>query len=192
MLCVFCLGQWSSRLFQPVQYGQKPEGRTVAFPSTHPPRMANANASTATPQGQVRGRPSIATFSANPDTKAAAAPFQNSQASVGAPRHQPTSTSSTAAGPAHPSKLRAQTAVQASTPGPPLPPPQAPSLVAGQSAPPQRLVLTSQAQARLPSKWPYCPGSALTALEQCVRNTGCLKSLCCPLPLSVPQSRPGA
>lgn len=141
----------ASRLFQPVQYGQKPEGRTVAFPSTHPPRMANTNTSTATPQGQVRGRPPIATFSANPDTKAAAAPFQNSQASVGAPRHQPTSTSSTAAGPAHPSKLRAQTAVQASTPGPPLPPPQAPSLVAGQSAPPQRLVLTSQAQARLPS-----------------------------------------
>ena len=69
MLCVFCLGQWSSRLFQPVQYGQKPEGRTVAFPSTHPPRMANTNTSTATPQGQVRGRPPIATFSANPDTK---------------------------------------------------------------------------------------------------------------------------
>ncbi|TKC35078.1 hypothetical protein EI555_006031, partial [Monodon monoceros] len=57
-----------SRLFQPVQYGQKPEGRTVAFPSTHPPRTATPTA-TATPQGHVRGRPPIATFSANPDAK---------------------------------------------------------------------------------------------------------------------------
>lgn len=69
MLCVFCLGQWASRLFQPVQYGQKPEGRTVAFPSTHPPRMPTTNTATAAPQGQVRGRPPIATFSANPDAK---------------------------------------------------------------------------------------------------------------------------
>ncbi|XP_023576411.1 E1A-binding protein p400 isoform X3 [Octodon degus] len=141
----------ASRLFQPVQYGQKPEGRTVAFPSTHPPRTANVNATAAAPQGPVRGRPPIATFSANPDMKAAAAPFQTSQASASAPRHQPASTSSTATGPAHPARLRAQTAAQASAAGPPPPPPQAPSLAAGQSAPPQRLVLTSQAQARLPS-----------------------------------------
>lgn len=59
----------TSRLFQPVQYGQKPEGRTVAFPSTHPPRTAASTAATATPQGHVRGRPPIATFSANPDAK---------------------------------------------------------------------------------------------------------------------------
>lgn len=59
----------ASRLFQPVQYGQKPEGRTVAFPSTHPPRTATSTAATATPQGHVRGRPPIATFSANPDAK---------------------------------------------------------------------------------------------------------------------------
>ncbi|XP_044099507.1 E1A-binding protein p400 isoform X6 [Neovison vison] len=58
-----------SRLFQPVQYGQKPEGRTVAFPSTHPPRTAASAAATATPQGHVRGRPPVATFSANPDAK---------------------------------------------------------------------------------------------------------------------------
>lgn len=57
------------RLFQPVQYGQKPEGRTVAFPSTHPPRTATSTAATATPQGHIRGRPPIATFSANPDAK---------------------------------------------------------------------------------------------------------------------------
>ncbi|XP_029777498.1 E1A-binding protein p400 [Suricata suricatta] len=81
-----------SRLFQPVQYGQKPEGRTVSFPSVHPPRTAASATATAAPQGHVRGRPPIATFSANPDAKAA-----------------------------------------------------------GQSALPPGLVLTSQAQARLPS-----------------------------------------
>ncbi|MBZ3873370.1 E1A-binding protein p400 [Sciurus carolinensis] len=59
----------ASRLFQPVQYGQKPEGRTVAFPSTHPPRTATTSAAAAAPQGQTRGRPPIATFSANPDAK---------------------------------------------------------------------------------------------------------------------------
>nr|XP_021531105.1 E1A-binding protein p400 isoform X7 [Aotus nancymaae] len=59
----------ASRLFQPVQYGQKPEGRTVAFPSTHPPRTAATTAATAAPQGQLRGRPPIATFSANPEAK---------------------------------------------------------------------------------------------------------------------------
>ncbi|XP_032126777.1 E1A-binding protein p400 isoform X12 [Sapajus apella] len=141
----------ASRLFQPVQYGQKPEGRTVAFPSTHPPRTAATTAATAAPQGQLRGRPPIATFSSNPEAKAAAAPFQTSQASASAPRHQPASASSTAASPAHPAKLRAQTTAQASTPGQPPPQPQAPSHAAGQSALPQRLVLTSQAQARLPS-----------------------------------------
>ena len=64
-----CPCTWASRLFQPVQYGQKPEGRTVAFPNTHPPRTATPATATATPQGHVRGRPPIATFSANPDAK---------------------------------------------------------------------------------------------------------------------------
>lgn len=59
----------TSRLFQPVQYGQKPEGRTVAFPSTHPPRTTTSTAASAVPQSHVRGRPPIATFSANPDAK---------------------------------------------------------------------------------------------------------------------------
>lgn len=67
------VSQWCTcllaRLFQPVQYGQKPEGRTVAFPSTHPPRTAASATATANPQGHMRGRPPIATFSANPDTK---------------------------------------------------------------------------------------------------------------------------
>lgn len=41
----------------------------MAFPSAHPPRMAASATATAAPQGHVRGRPPIATFSANPDAK---------------------------------------------------------------------------------------------------------------------------
>uniref|UniRef100_A0A8C3SVZ9 E1A-binding protein p400 n=1 Tax=Chelydra serpentina TaxID=8475 RepID=A0A8C3SVZ9_CHESE len=108
-----------SRLFQPVQYGQKPEGRTVVFPSTQVQRTVTT--ATVTQQGQVRGRSPIATVSANQGKKAAAAQFQTTQASTSAPRHQP--------------------ATQ----------PQAPSHTIQQSVLPQRLVLTSQAQARLPS-----------------------------------------
>uniref|UniRef100_A0A8C8S7I0 E1A binding protein p400 n=1 Tax=Pelusios castaneus TaxID=367368 RepID=A0A8C8S7I0_9SAUR len=52
-----------SRLFQPVQYGQKPEGRTVVFPSTQVQRTLTT--ATGTQQGQVRGRSPIATVSAN-------------------------------------------------------------------------------------------------------------------------------
>ncbi|XP_006901062.1 PREDICTED: E1A-binding protein p400 [Elephantulus edwardii] len=141
-----------SRLFQPVQYGQKPEGRTVAFPSTHPPRTATpAAAPTTTPQGQVRGRPPIATFSANPDAKAAATQCQPPPASSSAPRQQPTATFTSTASAAHPASLRGPTSAPASTPGPPLPPAPAPAHNTPQSALPPRLVLTAQAQARLPS-----------------------------------------
>uniref|UniRef100_A0A7M4G3K0 E1A binding protein p400 n=1 Tax=Crocodylus porosus TaxID=8502 RepID=A0A7M4G3K0_CROPO len=109
-----------SRLFQPVQYGQKPEGRTVVFPSAQVQRTVTT--ATVTQQGQVRGRSPIATVSANQGKKnTAAAQFQTTQASTSAPRHQP--------------------ATQ----------PQAPSHTIQQSVLPQRLVLTSQAQARLPS-----------------------------------------
>lgn len=52
-----------SRLFQPVQYGQKPEGRTVVFPSTQVQRTVTT--ATVTQQGQVRGRSPIATVSSN-------------------------------------------------------------------------------------------------------------------------------
>lgn len=110
---------------------------------------------------------------------AAAAPFQTSQASASAPRHQPASASSTAASPAHPAKLRAQTTAQASTPGQPPPQPQAPSHAAGQSALPQRLVLTSQAQARLPSKWPHLSRflPSLYPRGVVLRTRGCRRSL---------------
>lgn len=52
-----------ARLFQPVQYGQKPEGRTVVFPSTQVQRTVTT--ATVTQQGQVRGRSPIATVSSN-------------------------------------------------------------------------------------------------------------------------------
>lgn len=117
---------------------------------------------------------------------AAAAPFQSSQASCSAARHQPASTFSTSASPAHPAKLRAQSTAQASAPGPPQPQPQAPALAAGQSPLPQRLVLTSQAQARLPSKWPCLPGFCRLFPQR-----GCIKKrLCCPLPPSLPCPSP--
>lgn len=49
-------------LFQPVQ-SAKPEG-TVAFPTHTPPRTATHAQPRPRPQGHVRGRPPIATFSA--------------------------------------------------------------------------------------------------------------------------------
>ncbi|XP_074868460.1 E1A-binding protein p400 isoform X2 [Carettochelys insculpta] len=133
-----------SRLFQPVQYGQKPEGRTVVFPSTQVQRTVTT--ATVTQQGQVRGRSPIATVSAN---QAAAAQFQTTQASTSAPRHQPAATFTTATSTANPVKQRGQTTAQASQLGQTQP--QAPSHTIQQSVLPQRLVLTSQAQARLPS-----------------------------------------
>uniref|UniRef100_A0A8C2UA74 E1A binding protein p400 n=1 Tax=Coturnix japonica TaxID=93934 RepID=A0A8C2UA74_COTJA len=133
-----------SRLFQPVQYGQKPEGRTVVFPSTQVQRTVTT--ATVTQQGQVRGRSPIATVSSN---QAAAAQFQTTQASTSAPRHQPAATFTTATSTAHPVKQRGQTAAQASQLGQAQP--QPPPHTIQQSVLPQRLVLTSQAQARLPS-----------------------------------------
>ncbi|XP_044528989.1 E1A-binding protein p400-like [Gracilinanus agilis] len=46
-----------NRLFQPVQYGQKPEGKTVVFPS--PQIQRTLTTAMATQQGQVRGRSPI-------------------------------------------------------------------------------------------------------------------------------------
>lgn len=83
---------------------------------------------------------------------AAAAQFQTTQASTSAPRHQPAATFTTATSTAHPVKQRGQTTAQASQLGQAQP--QPPPHTIQQSVLPQRLVLTSQAQARLPSKWP--------------------------------------
>ncbi|XP_069071436.1 E1A-binding protein p400 isoform X5 [Pleurodeles waltl] len=52
-------------LFLPVPYGQKPEGKTVALPSAPVTRAVTTTTATVTPQTQVRGRPPVATASAN-------------------------------------------------------------------------------------------------------------------------------
>ncbi|XP_042297477.1 E1A-binding protein p400 isoform X17 [Sceloporus undulatus] len=140
-----------SRLFQPVQYGQKPEGRTATFPSVQVQRPATT--ATVAQQGQVRGRSPMTTVSANQAaavSSSAASQFQTTQASINVPsRQHPAVTFTTATSPANPAKQRAQTTAQALQIGQAQP--QAPPHTIQQNVLPQRLVLTSQAQARLPS-----------------------------------------
>ncbi|XP_063000309.1 E1A-binding protein p400 isoform X3 [Elgaria multicarinata webbii] len=137
-----------SRLFQPVQYGQKPEGRTASFPSAQVQRTVTA--ATVAQQGQVRGRSPMTAVSANQASAAAAPQFQPTQSSASAPpRPQPAVTFATATSPAHPAKQRGQSTGQALQLGQAQP--QVPPHTVQQSVLPQRLVLTSQAQARLPS-----------------------------------------
>nr|XP_033810054.1 E1A-binding protein p400 isoform X3 [Geotrypetes seraphini] len=138
-----------NRLFQPVPYGQKPEGKTVVFPSTTAQRTVATTTATVAQPGQVRGRLPISTASANSSTKATAVLFQTSQASSGASRQQPSATFTTATNTANPVKQLGQSSTLASQLGSSQP--QAPSHTSQQSVLPQRLVLTSQAQARLPS-----------------------------------------
>ncbi|XP_058850548.1 E1A-binding protein p400-like isoform X2 [Acipenser ruthenus] len=166
-----------SRLFEPVQYGQKPEGRTVAFPGSPPQRTptTTTTAATVSQQGQVRGKSPVTTV---PATQAAGTPFQPTQttttttttassvstpptpgqqtvtsaASVSGSTTSSTSTVSKAlsspAGGAVP-QLGQTAPVPVSRPAQVTP--QAPAHTMQQSVLPQRLVLTSQAQARLPS-----------------------------------------
>ncbi|MGH0114679.1 UNVERIFIED_CONTAM: hypothetical protein FKN15_033996 [Acipenser sinensis] len=166
-----------SRLFEPVQYGQKPEGRTVAFPGSPPqrtPTTTTTAAATVSQQGQVRGKSPVSTV---PATQAAGTPFQTTQtttttttassvstpptpgqqtvtsaASVSGGTTSSTSTVSKAlsspAGGAVP-QLGQTAPVPVSRPAQITP--QAPAHTMQQSVLPQRLVLTSQAQARLPS-----------------------------------------
>ncbi|XP_072000529.1 E1A-binding protein p400-like isoform X3 [Engystomops pustulosus] len=54
-----------NRLFQPVPYGQKPEGRTVAFSNTPASRLVTTTTATVTQQGQARGRSPVTTSSTN-------------------------------------------------------------------------------------------------------------------------------
>lgn len=56
-----------SRLFQPVQYGQKPEGKMVTFPSAQVQRATSA--ATVAQQTQVRGRSPMTTVSTNQGEK---------------------------------------------------------------------------------------------------------------------------
>ncbi|XP_075689090.1 E1A-binding protein p400-like isoform X2 [Rhinoderma darwinii] len=75
------------RLFEPVLYGQKPEGRIVAFPSAPATRVVTTTTSTVTQQGQVKRSP--VTIPAAPQgTKATTIQGHTTHVSLGAPRPQ--------------------------------------------------------------------------------------------------------
>lgn len=77
-----------SRLFQPVLYGQKPEGSVIAFPSaptTQP--VVTTTAATVAQQGQVK-RPSVTTPAALQGTKATTTQGQTTHVTLGATRPQ--------------------------------------------------------------------------------------------------------
>ncbi|MGH0169164.1 UNVERIFIED_CONTAM: hypothetical protein FKN15_056001 [Acipenser sinensis] len=166
-----------SRLFEPVQYGQKPEGRTVAFPGSPPqrtPTTTTTAAATVSQQGQVQGKSPVSTV---PATQAAGTPFQTTQtttttttaSSVSTPPTPGQKTVTSAASVSGGTTSSTSTASKAlSSPAGGVVPqlgqtapvpvsrpaqvtPQAPAHTMQQSVLPQRLVLTSQAQARLPS-----------------------------------------
>ncbi|XP_072322519.1 E1A-binding protein p400 isoform X2 [Scyliorhinus torazame] len=159
-----------SKLFQPVQYGQKPDDRTVVVVGTQPQRAPSTTSAAATHQGQVRGKSSAVAVpasqvmtSAQAQTNrlsfAAATPFQMAQTSASAPGQQQAVTSTIASSTASPAlgstaglvTQQGQAVSQASHSG------QAQQQASSAHTTPttnvlhQRLVLTSQAQARLPS-----------------------------------------
>lgn len=77
-----------SRLFQPVLYGQKPEGSVIAFPSaptTQP--VVTTTAATVAQQGQVK-RPSVTTPATLQGTKATTTQGQTTHVTLGATRPQ--------------------------------------------------------------------------------------------------------
>ncbi|XP_075073344.1 E1A-binding protein p400-like isoform X2 [Mixophyes fleayi] len=76
-----------SRLFEPVLYGQKPEGRLVAFPSAPATRVVTTTTATVTQQGQVKRSP-VTTPAVPQGTKVPISQGQTSHVSVGAPRPQ--------------------------------------------------------------------------------------------------------
>lgn len=75
-----------SRLFEPVLYGQKPEGRTVALPSTSATRVVTTTTTTVTQQGQMK-RSSVAP-AVPQGTKVPITQGQTTHVSVGVPRPQ--------------------------------------------------------------------------------------------------------
>uniref|UniRef100_A0A669D1N1 E1A binding protein p400 n=1 Tax=Oreochromis niloticus TaxID=8128 RepID=A0A669D1N1_ORENI len=131
----FILCEDLKKLFQPVQYGTKPEGRLAAFANAagqRPPTSSPATGtspSTTSQAGQTRGKSPVTTSSTH---VLGAAPVALGQSLAG-----------TVVGSVAPNSQPGLTQVPRST----LAPSHAiqPSLVS------QRLVLTSQAQARLPS-----------------------------------------
>uniref|UniRef100_UPI00398F561A E1A-binding protein p400 isoform X4 n=1 Tax=Pristiophorus japonicus TaxID=55135 RepID=UPI00398F561A len=150
-----------SKLFQPVQYGQKPDDRTVVVVGTQPQRMSSTASTAATHQGQVRGKSSAVAVPASQvmTSAQAATPFQVTETSASAPGQQQavnsTIASSTAgSAPGSTAGLvtqQGQVAPQASHSGQAQQQASSAHTVPTTNVLHQRLVLTSQAQARLPS-----------------------------------------
>ncbi|XP_066546170.1 E1A-binding protein p400 isoform X3 [Amia ocellicauda] len=157
------------RLFQAVQYGQKPEGRTVPLPGSQPQRTPTTTTATVSQQAQARGKSPVTTVAA---TQVAGTTFQKAQTTTTAsavctPTGQhtvttaPSITGSTASttgtvsqalsGPAGGAVPHVGQPAPVQVSRPPQAGAQAPAHAIQQSLLPQRLVLTSQAQARLPS-----------------------------------------
>ncbi|XP_068099548.1 E1A-binding protein p400-like isoform X2 [Hyperolius riggenbachi] len=119
-----------SRLFEPILYGQKPEGRTVAFPNAPATRAVATTTATIAQQGQVK-RSTVSSHAVPQGSKLPTTQGQTTHVSVGAPR--PQAPASFAATPSVRQLSQTQTTQHA----------------VQQSALSPRLVLSSQA--RLPS-----------------------------------------
>ncbi|XP_067862276.1 E1A-binding protein p400 isoform X3 [Heptranchias perlo] len=142
-----------SKLFQPVQYGQKPDDRTVVVVGTQPQRTPSTTSSATTHQGQARGKSSAVAVPASQvmTSAQAATPFQTS-ASVPGQQQVVNSTASPALGStAGLVTQQGQAASQASHSGQVQQQASSAHTVPTTNVLHQRLVLTSQAQARLPS-----------------------------------------
>ncbi|XP_053557846.1 E1A-binding protein p400 isoform X2 [Bombina bombina] len=122
-----------SKLFEPVLYGQKPEGRTITFQTPSATRPSTTTTTTTvTQQGQVK-KPSVTTPTVLQGTRAPTTQSQTSHVTLAAPRPQAPATFTTAA----PMRQLTQ------------PHSQNPAQTVQQSVMSPRLVLSSQA--RLPS-----------------------------------------
>ncbi|XP_077079277.1 E1A-binding protein p400 isoform X10 [Siphateles boraxobius] len=129
------------RLFQPVQYGTKPEGRLVPMTSstTQAPRATAVTTAPTTTTNPVTAAPST-----QPRGKSPLTTTTSTQASANKSSTGPLLSGATPNPPSTPLAMGV-TGVTAVTPHAPAAHPLQPSLVT------QRLVLSSQAQARLPS-----------------------------------------
>ncbi|XP_069788608.1 E1A-binding protein p400 isoform X3 [Narcine bancroftii] len=150
-----------SKLFQPVQYGQKPDDRTVVVVGTQPQRTPSMASAAAALQGQVRGKSSAVAVPASQvlTSAQATAPLQMTQTSASASGQQQAVNSTISSSTASPALVstagqvtqQGQAASQALHSGHALQQATSVHTVPTTNVLHQRLVLSSQAQARLPS-----------------------------------------
>ncbi|XP_051887775.1 LOW QUALITY PROTEIN: E1A-binding protein p400 [Pristis pectinata] len=150
-----------SKLFQPVQYGQKPDDRTVVVVGTQPQRTPSMASAAAAHQGQVRGKSSAVAVPASQVMTSAQAvtPLQMTQTSASAPGQQQAVNSTITSSTASPALVstaglvtqQGQAASQALHSGQAQQQATSVHTVPTTNVLHQRLVLSSQAQARLPS-----------------------------------------